>query len=174
MLVFLLFQALPFPLRKFVYKRGKGGNLDAEPVSETEKRGDTVWDIIFLLVFIYSIFLPLRLGTAWFYTGLAFFVLGLILTTILAVSIAATPPDEPFTKGLYRYSRHPIYLTMFLRFVGVGIASASWVFLLFSASFLVAVVISVSSEERDTLEKYGDSYRGYINRTPRWIGIPKS
>jgi len=28
-------------------------------------------------------------------------------------------------------------------------------------------------EERFYLKKYGDAYREYMNRTPRWIGIPK-
>jgi protein-S-isoprenylcysteine O-methyltransferase Ste14 len=30
------------------------------------------------------------------------------------------------------------------------------------------------AEERWCLEKYGDAYREYMNRTPRWIGLPKS
>jgi protein-S-isoprenylcysteine O-methyltransferase Ste14 len=34
--------------------------------------------------------------------------------------------------------------------------------------------MSAVNEERLCLEKYGDAYRDYMNRTPRWIGIPKS
>jgi protein-S-isoprenylcysteine O-methyltransferase Ste14 len=30
------------------------------------------------------------------------------------------------------------------------------------------------AEESSTLEKYGDSYRVYKERTPRWLGLPKS
>jgi len=29
-------------------------------------------------------------------------------------------------------------------------------------------------EERYCLEKYGDAYRKYMKRTPRWLGLPKS
>jgi protein-S-isoprenylcysteine O-methyltransferase Ste14 len=32
----------------------------------------------------------------------------------------------------------------------------------------------VPVEERFLLEKYGESYREYMERTPRWIGVPKS
>jgi protein-S-isoprenylcysteine O-methyltransferase Ste14 len=32
----------------------------------------------------------------------------------------------------------------------------------------------VGAEEPFLIEKYGDTYREYMNRTPRWIGIPKS
>jgi protein-S-isoprenylcysteine O-methyltransferase Ste14 len=34
--------------------------------------------------------------------------------------------------------------------------------------------IAVPAEERFLLEKYGDAYREYMSKTPRWLGIPKS
>jgi len=58
--------------------------------------------------------------------------------------------------------------------ISISIACVSWIF------FLVAVVVAilehniVVSEERFCLKKYGDAYREYMNRIPRWIGIPKS
>jgi len=90
------------------------------------------------------------------------------------VNFATNPLDEPVTKGLYRYSRHPMYLTQFLMFIGVGIASASWVFLLLSVLRTIASFMLMTPEESFCLEKYGNTYREYMNKTPRWIGIPKS
>jgi protein-S-isoprenylcysteine O-methyltransferase Ste14 len=59
--------------------------------------------------------------------------------------------------------------------VGIGIACASWVFLLVAIVFAVAQMhILAIPEERFCLEKYGDAYREYMARTPRWVGIPKS
>jgi len=29
-------------------------------------------------------------------------------------------------------------------------------------------------QERFLLEKYGTAYKEYMNRTPKWIGIPKT
>jgi protein-S-isoprenylcysteine O-methyltransferase Ste14 len=173
LLAFLLFETLPFPLLRLISKR-EMGQLCPHSTSKSEKRANIIWGIIFLLFLTYTIFLPLELGTAWFYTGLAIFVLGSILSTILAVNIAATPGDVPITTGLYRYTRHPIYLTAILRLAGMGIASASWVFLLFPASLLIGLIIFAGSEERDTSEQYGEPYREYVKRTPRFIGIPKS
>jgi len=130
--------------------------------------------ILFFGLFIYSIFLPLKLGTIWFYAGLAICILGVITWTMAMVNIANIPIGEAWTKGLYRYSRHPMVLSSFLIFIGAGIASASWIFLLFSILFIILSTILVNKEEYFCLEKFGDGYRKYVNRTPKWIGIPKS
>jgi protein-S-isoprenylcysteine O-methyltransferase Ste14 len=64
-------------------------------------------------------------------------------------------------------------LSSHLIFIGAGIASASWVFLVFSILNVFLSNISVTVEERFCLERYGDGYREYMNRIPKWIGIPK-
>jgi protein-S-isoprenylcysteine O-methyltransferase Ste14 len=130
--------------------------------------------VLFFGLFIYSIFLPLQLGTAWFYVGLALCILGMVAWTIAIVNIAGIPLGEPWNKGLYRYSRHPMYFGLFLTLIGAGIASASWIFLLFSIIYIILCAILVSAEERFCLGKFGTAYREYMNRTPRWIGLPKS
>ena len=81
---------------------------------------------------------------------------------------------QPLRKGLYRYSRHPMYGTYFLVFLGTSIATASWLFGLFLILFTVGTVAFVDFEEKGCLEQYGDIYREYRDRTPRWIGIPRS
>jgi len=123
---------------------------------------------------ICSVFLPLQLGTAWFHVGLALCVLGVVTWTIAIVNIVDIPLGEPWNKGLYRYSRHPMTLAGYLIFIGAGIASASWVFLLFSIVYIILSAIPTIAEERFCLEKFGTVYHEYMNRTPRWIGIPKS
>jgi len=133
------------------------------------------YHIIVFVLLIYSVFLPLRLGTVWFYTGLSIALLGLAIYTMVIVSFATTPLDrEVLTKGPFRYSRHPMYLSSSLAYIGIGIACASWVFLLLSVAYMVLSLISATPEERFLLEKYGDAYREYMNKTSRWIGMPKS
>jgi protein-S-isoprenylcysteine O-methyltransferase Ste14 len=41
-------------------------------------------------------------------------------------------------------------------------------------AYMVLSLISATPEERFLLEKYGDSYREYMSKTQRWLGIPKS
>jgi protein-S-isoprenylcysteine O-methyltransferase Ste14 len=98
----------------------------------------------------------------------------MIFTIVAGINFANTPLDRPVIKGLYRISRNPIYLGTFLIFIGIGIACASWLFLLLIAIFIVMQHILIGAEERWCLEKYGDAYQEYMNRTPKWIGIPKS
>jgi protein-S-isoprenylcysteine O-methyltransferase Ste14 len=122
----------------------------------------------------YSIFLPLKLGTIWFYAGIAIFLIGLVVLAIATVNFATTLMDVPVTRGIYHYSRHPLYVASLLIYLSVGIAAASWVFLLVFVVQSVSIRIAAIEEERFCLEKYGDDYSEYINRTPRWLGLPKS
>jgi protein-S-isoprenylcysteine O-methyltransferase Ste14 len=105
---------------------------------------------------------------------MATYLFGLVMFLIAIANIAATPPGEPFVKGLYRYSRHPMMFFMFLTFIGIGIAAASWLFLLLSAGVIVLYTVYVVAEERGCSERYGESYREYMNRTPRWLGFPRA
>lgn len=123
---------------------------------------------------IYSIFLPLQIGTAWFYIGLVIFISALVMSLMTTISFATTPVDKPATSGIYRISRHPIYFSGFLLNLSIGIVCASWVIMLCAILWIVFFHIVVPTEERFLIGQYGDAYREYIDRTPRWIGIPKS
>ncbi len=143
------------------------------PFNRTEKRIAILSMPFLFLLLAYSVFVPLPLGTAWFYTGLGIFLLGLIMWEIAGIPWAATRVDEPITRGLYRYSRHPMYIAISLQHAGAGIASASWLLLLLVILYTVLSLALVAAEERFCLEKYGDAYRDYMNVTPRWMGAPR-
>jgi protein-S-isoprenylcysteine O-methyltransferase Ste14 len=122
---------------------------------------------------LYSIFLPLRIGTPWFYGGLMIFVGGLTLLVFATVSVARTETGELFGTGAYRYSRHPMYLSMIFVYTAVSVAAASW---LFSVITLITVFLQrfqAIQEELYCLEKFGQAYRQYMIRTPRWLGVPQ-
>jgi protein-S-isoprenylcysteine O-methyltransferase Ste14 len=130
--------------------------------------------VIMPVAAIYSIFLPLKTGTAWLYVGLPIFALSLVMYVVTTISIANTPVNEPVIRGAYRVSRHPIYFSGFLMYIGIGVACASWIVLLLAVAWIVLWQIVVPTEERFLSEKYGDAYREYMDRTPKYIGIPKS
>jgi len=123
---------------------------------------------------IYSIFLPLQIGNAWFYIGLVIFISALVMRLMTTISFATTPVDKPFTSGIYRILRHPIYFSGFLLNLSIGIVCASWVIMLCAILWIAFFHIVVPAEERFLVGQYGNAYREYMNRTPRWIGISKS
>jgi len=129
--------------------------------------------VIETMAVAYSIFLPLRLGTGWFYAGLAIFLIGMVVLAVATVNFTTTPLDVPITRGIYHYSRHPLYLASLLIYLSVGIAASSWIFLLVFVVQSVSIRIAAVEEERFCLEKYGKAYREYIDKTPRWLGLPK-
>ena len=140
--------------------------------NNAEKRAGTIGNAIWGLATLYSIFLPLKLGTLWFSFGFPIFFLGVMILAIATADFAVTPADKPITQGTYAFSRHPLYLSSFIIYIGTAIATASWLFLLLGLANIFWVRTEARVEERYCLEKYGDSYRKYMKRTPRWLGIP--
>lgn len=175
--IFMLLEVLTFPLFTRI-ATGRApeveGKSQVAAMSRTARITLYSSKIIYIPAFIYSVFLPLKLGTIWFYIGLPITLIGFITGVIVILNWAASPRGEPVTNGLYRYSRHPMYVTSFVFFLGVSIATASWVFLVFTILLIAASFYFAPIEERSCLEKYGDAYREYMNKTPRYIGIPKS
>ncbi len=142
--------------------------------TEKEKKISKITFSMIYLLILYSVFVPLRLGTAWFYTGFVIYSLGTIFLILANLAFITTPVDKPVTKGIYRFSRHPINFSFFLILMGIGTACVSLIFILCGLVFFILMNYWLPSEERWCLELYGDSYKEYMNRTPRWIGIPKS
>jgi len=173
--IFLLTLSAPSFLMSKDAKERVNRGTESTPLSKTEKRlALSTHAVIMPLAFIYSIFLPLKPGTIWLYAGLLIFILALVMTLMTTFNYAATPLGEPVTRGIYRISRHPIYLSGFVLYAGIGIACASWVLLLCAVLWIAFLQVAVPAEERFLLEKYGGAYRKYMDRTPRWIGLPKS
>jgi len=131
--------------------------------------------VIAAVLLLYSVFLPLAIGTVWFFAGLAVYLLGFAFVILATLAFIAAPVDKPNTVGIYSVSRHPIYLGTWFLFISIGIASASWVYILLALVLLAPMRNAVMiPEERLCCDRFGNAYREYMNRTPRWIGIPKS
>ena len=159
----------------FTRNKSAGSSRQHTPQLNDQEKGLFYVSVVVLLATLaYSVFLPLKLGTGWFYAGLVVYLLGRILGFVAMTSFNTGSLDKPVTSGVYRISRDPMYFSMFLMFIGIGIAWASWVFLLLTMIYIILSDRGVIAEERECLEKYGDAYREYMSRTPRWIGIPKS
>jgi protein-S-isoprenylcysteine O-methyltransferase Ste14 len=156
------------------WKKAMGRPYTNISPNKTMRRLRYIVYFVFLALIIFSIFLPLELNTVWFYVGLLIYLLGAIFDIMAGVSFATTPLDKPVTKGVYRISRNPMDFSAFLIIIGMGIACISWILLLLAIVFIILMNTLLVSEEHWCLENFGDAYREYMDRTPRWIGLPKS
>jgi len=142
--------------------------------SRRESKAGIIGNAIWFLATSYSVFLPFQLGTNWFYVGLIIFLVGLLILTTATVNFATAPMEKPITRGMYRFSRHPLYLSLFVIYIGTSIAATSWIFLLLGMANYLWIRTESLVEERYCLEKYGNEYIEFMKKTPRWIGIPKT
>jgi len=73
------------------------------------------------------------------------------------------------TSGPYRWVRHPLYTVGFLAFTGLSLLAANWfIFAMLLLSFAV-LVRRTPIEERRLIEKFGEEYRAYMQRTGRFL-----
>ena len=79
------------------------------------------------------------------------------------------------SQGPYAFSRHPMYLSELILILG-------WVVFYGSISVLIAAVISflffnyyaMPNEERVLEAHFGEAYRAYKSKVPRWFGKVRS
>ncbi|HEY8260647.1 MAG TPA: isoprenylcysteine carboxylmethyltransferase family protein [Methylosinus sp.] len=93
-----------------------------------------------------------------------------------ALARAETPIDvrRPtatlVTTGIFSATRNPIYLSMTLLHIGVAFfVNSPWTFLLAAPMTSTLCLIAIKPEERYLERKFGDAYRAYRARTPRWL-----
>ena len=80
------------------------------------------------------------------------------------------PPKRLVVEGLHRYVRNPMYIGVLLIVVGQGILFESMALLRYAAAiWLVAHLFVLLYEEPALQRKFGDEYREYRQRVPRWL-----
>jgi protein-S-isoprenylcysteine O-methyltransferase Ste14 len=72
-------------------------------------------------------------------------------------------------KGVYKISRHPQIVALFVIFTGICLAIGSWIALFALILSRVLQHFSILAEEEDCLRRYGESYRNYMEQIPRYF-----
>jgi len=172
MLVYPLQPYLLILVDKLVGKGDVLKKMGSASPSQQENRLNRIYMGMLLVMTAYSIFLPLKLGTVWFYAGVTTYLIGLAMLVAAMVNASMTPHGHLFTGGVYRWSRHPMYIAQLLLYTGAGIACASWLFLLLTGGLVYLMAKQIEIEEQGCVEIFGEVYREYMRVTPRWLGIP--
>lgn len=85
------------------------------------------------------------------------------------LGIDRNAPGPLVTDGIYRWTRHPIYLAFDLLFTGTFLVSGRLVFLLLALVWMPVMHLIMLREERFLSELYGDAYRDYCTRVGRYF-----
>ena len=125
--------------------------------------------LIALVWFPLVIFTPLKIGSPVFVLGIVIFALGLAGFVVALFNFRNTPLNQPVTRGLYRVSRNPQQFTLLVSATGISIAIGSWLALMMLLLGLVFTHLKILAEEGSCLRQYGDSYRAYMERVPRYL-----
>ena len=153
--------------------RDSGTEVDFQLTKKENRIANAVF-LPMIISWVYAVFLPLQPGKVWLYVGLVIYLYGMVFTSLAISNFANSPKEKVITKGLYRFTRNPTYTGIIIMQIGIGIACASWLYLLLTAVLIIMFNTILPYEERYLLYRYGDEYLNYKNRTPRWIGLPKS
>lgn len=73
------------------------------------------------------------------------------------------------TTGLFKYIRHPLYLSLIL--MGFGILAKNtgiiqWILALINFG---AIILTAKVEEKEMMLKFGDDYKKYMEKTKMFI-----
>ncbi|MHA1218673.1 MAG: methyltransferase family protein [Candidatus Heimdallarchaeaceae archaeon] len=159
---------------------------DRNDLSGEHKYGD-IGQLIFLALFfvlwgidsLYLQFSTFLKGYIPIYVSAPIGVFILLLASIFAYKglqqIFREVRDSPevIRTGVFKYTRHPIYLSAILLYLGLTIITLS----LASLGLLVIIVIFydfiASHEEKLLMEQFDKEYEQYKKDVPKWIPIPK-
>ena len=110
--------------------------------------------------------------------GLTFVAIGFALVALSVRNFrragTSVVPTEPATTlvvtGPYRFTRNPIYVGFVLAYFGFAIVLTSMWVLLLLIPVLGILQRGVVAREEDYLERqFGEAYRKYKARVPRWL-----
>lgn len=105
--------------------------------------------------------------------GCFIFLLGMVAFLWVLVHLrdafrgtVAPVTDQLVTTGPYRWTRHPLYLSMIITLVGIAIALRSlWGVVGVFVLFIPAVVNRAKLEERTLAQKFGQTWLSYATGT---------
>ena len=138
--------------------------------TDGEKFAGNIYQLTSVAIFIYPLFMRMELDYSWqFWVGAVLYVLGIALLT--ASVIAFANPDEHglATGGVYRFSRHPMYISYFLTFLGITALTKSPILLSLTLVNQLSVHWVILAEERMCANEFGEDYEQYERRVRRYI-----
>jgi len=73
------------------------------------------------------------------------------------------------TTGPYRWVRHPFYTVVFSSLFSLSLVAANWLIGLLTLLMLLVIMKRTDTEEAKLIERFGEAYRNYMQRTGRFL-----
>jgi protein-S-isoprenylcysteine O-methyltransferase Ste14 len=110
-------------------------------------------------------------GALFFAAGIALDVSGFMTQKRAGTDpIPFHPSTCIVTRGLYRFTRNPMYIGFALLTLGLAIlVDSAWMLLALPIGLILIDRIVVAREERYLERKFGEEYLNYKRRVRRWI-----
>jgi protein-S-isoprenylcysteine O-methyltransferase Ste14 len=93
--------------------------FDRSGWSKSERAFLLIGKIFSLACLVLICFSPLITNTYLFSIGLTLYFIGIAGLVASMVNFKDTPADMPVTRGVYKYSRHPQIVSLFVIFLGI-------------------------------------------------------
>lgn len=152
-------------------------NKRGEPFEDPELLKSKKFGFVLSLIWIFggfasSLFVPVNFGLL-FYIGLIFGAIGFIIVLLTFYSFAQK--SGLVTSKIHQYSRNPNYVGWVIFYF--GLALMGWSESIWSIIFFIYFLITIPylhwvvlNEEKFLSKKYGESYKEYLEKTPRYLG----
>ena len=138
----------------------------------------TVWDLVVRLEGLDHVSSQsLNLLSLRGIIGLALVASGLVLNLVAAgtlrrlysSTLIIRSDHRLITHGVYRFTRHPIYLGLIMVSIGMPVAVSSLYGLLIMLLLIPIVLNRIRMEERMLIGEFGDEYRAYQRATKKLV-----
>ena len=84
--------------------------------------------------------------------------------------VPTSPPKRLVVKGVYKYTRNPMYISVLLILLGYFIVFGQLLLLLNLSIMAIFFHLFITRYEEPTLKKkFGDNYTEYCKQVPRWL-----
>jgi len=150
-------------------KKGMHRAADMSWYTSKDKAASFCSMFIMITFMIVSVFVRLKAGPVWFFPGLVMVLAGFAAHISSKVVFGKTESTQAVTGGMYKVSRNPMYASLSLVFLGAVIASQSIVLAVLWILMAAATHVLIRSEEQYCIKTYGDSFREYMRKTPRYF-----
>jgi len=139
------------------------------PTEGKERVAYYIYQITTIFLLFYLIFGKIHLNTTYDYIGLFLFIIGGLLYAKSVLDFSKPQKDGLNLKGLYQYSRNPMYVSFFLYFLGCSLLIGSLIYFVVLIIFQGSVHFLILSEERWCRKNFGKAYEKYMGRVRRYF-----